>query len=626
MCGIAALINLTDATGFEPDWIKPMTRALAHRGPDGEGFHTYRGVALGHRRLSIIDLGGGHQPMLSLDEKTAVVFNGEIYNFQTLREELLACGAQFRTVSDTEVILEAWRFWGPECVKRFHGMFTIILWDDEAQTLFVARDRLGKKPLYYSHLKDGSTAFASELKGLKCLPSLNRDLDLSAIEDYFSYGYIADPKSIYAGVKKLPPATIMVWKKGQDPKLERYWDPDLEPVLDTSLDLTADLNHRLSSATKERLVSDVPLGAFLSGGVDSSAIVALMALGTKEPVKTFSIGFDGTKFDETEYAKIVAERYHTDHQVHQIDANDFSLIDRLSGIFDEPFGDSSALPTYRVCEVARKEVTVALSGDGGDELFGGYRRHYYHAHEEALRRKIPAGIRKAIFGPLGQIYPKLDWAPQFLRARTTFQELGGNEAWGYFNGVSATADETRFSLYSQEFRARLGGYHGLEVLKPHFDHARGSDPLARAQYVDLQTWLAGGMLVKVDRTSMAVSLEVRAPLLDHQLAEWALRLPQQVKLEGREGKAILKKAMHDKLPHDIMYRPKQGFSIPIADWFRGPLKTRVEALSQDGVMMDCGHFDRAAISKMSTEHISGRRDHSRTLWLLFMFASFLENE
>ena len=626
MCGITALVNFSAATGFNPDLIRPMTDAIAHRGPDGDGFHFSDGVALGHRRLSIIDIAGGHQPMLTADGKVAVVFNGEIYNFMSLRKDLEDRGSRFQTRCDTEVILEAWRHFGPDCVDHLGGMFAFILWDEEAQTLFAARDRLGKKPLYYSHLPDGSTAFGSELKALKVLPGLNRTLDLSAVEDFFAYGYVPDPKSIYAHVKKLPPAHRLLWKRGAAPRIDRYWDPTLEPLAVSQPDAEADLVERLKQSTAMRLISDVPLGAFLSGGVDSSAIVALMAEQSSAPVKTFSIGFGARDFDETEYARDIATRYKTDHHVNRVDPNDFSMIDQLADIFDEPFGDSSALPTYRVCEAARQGVTVALSGDGGDELFGGYRRYMYHRHEENLRRKIPGGLRRAVFKPLGQIYPKLDRAPRFLRARTTFQELGSDEVWGFFNGVSATADETRLALFSDTLKRDLDGYHAVEVLKPHFERADGDDPLARAQYVDFQTWLAGGILTKVDRTSMAVSLEVRAPLLDHRLAEWALRLPTGLKIQGRNGKAILKSAMETRLPGDILYRPKQGFSMPITDWFRGPLRSRVEAMVTSGALLESGLFDRKALQLLGDEHVSGRRDHARTLWLLFVFSKFLENE
>lgn len=626
MCGITALVNFSAAAGFDPDLIRPMTDAIAHRGPDGDGFHFFDGVALGHRRLSIIDIAGGHQPMLTADGKVAVVFNGEIYNFQTLRKDLEGRGSRFRTRCDTEVILEAWRHFGPDCVDHLDGMFAFVLWDEGEQTLFAARDRLGKKPLYYSHLADGSTAFGSELKALKVLPGLNRTLDVSAIEDFFAYGYVPDPKSIYAHVKKLPPAHRLVWRRGEAPKLERYWDPSLEPMAARPDDPEAELVERLSRATTSRLISDVPLGAFLSGGVDSSAIVALMAERGDEPVKTYSIGFGSKEFDETEYARDIAQRYHTDHHTRRVDPDDFSLISRLSDIFDEPFGDSSALPTFRVCEAARKGVTVALSGDGGDELFGGYRRYFYHMHEENMRRRIPAALRRAVFRPLGEIYPKLDRAPRYLRARTTFQELGRDEVWGFFSGVSATADETRQGLFSDTMRRDLGGYHAVEVLKPHFERADGDDPLARAQYVDFQTWLAGGILVKVDRTSMANSLEVRAPLLDHQLAEWALRLPADLKIRGRNTKALLKSAMETRLPRHILYRPKQGFSMPITDWFRGPLRPQVEAMMADSVMTRSGLFNLAALRRIGEDHLSGRRDHGRTLWLLFIFSEFLENE
>lgn len=626
MCGITALVDFKATTKFNPDLIHPMTDAIRHRGPDGEGFYFFDGIALGHRRLSIIDIAGGHQPMLTADEKVAIVFNGEIYNFQALRKELEERGSRFRTRSDTEVILEAWRHFGSDCVDHLSGMFAFILWDEERQTLFAARDRLGKKPLYYSYLTDGSMAFGSELKALKALPGLNRSLDLSAVEDFFAYGYVPDPKSIYAHVKKLQPAHRLMWTRGSSPRVERYWDPALEPIAITSEDAEGELVRRLQGATKARMVSDVPLGAFLSGGVDSSAIVALMAERSEQAVKTFSIGFGSKAFDETEYATTVANRYATDHHINKVDADDFSLIDRLTDIFDEPFGDSSALPTFRVCEAARKGVTVALSGDGGDELFGGYRRYFYHMHEENMRRRIPAGFRRAVFKPLGEVYPKLDRAPRFLRARTTFQELGRDEVWGFFNGVSATADELRSQLFSDTLKRDLDGYHAVEVLKPHFERADGEDPLARAQYVDFQTWLAGGMLVKVDRTSMAVSLEVRAPLLDHQLAEWALRLPSGLKIRGRNGKAVFKSAMESRLSSEILYRPKQGFSVPISDWFRGPLRGRVEAMAGDGALVASGLFDPAALQKIAGEHLSGRRDHARTLWLLFVFSRFLEAE
>jgi asparagine synthase (glutamine-hydrolysing) len=612
--------------GFDPELIRPMTRALAHRGPDGDGFYFAPGIALGHRRLSIIDLEGGHQPMPSSDGKIHIVFNGLIYNFQSLRQVLEAKGSRFKSRCDTEVILEAWRHYGPDCVDHLSGMFAFVLWDEERQTLFAARDRLGKKPLYYSHLADGSTAFGSELKALKALPGLDRTMDLSAVEDFFAFGYIPDPKSIYAGTRKLPPAHRMIWTRGGDPRIERYWDPDLEPLKISAEEARESLVEKLKEATTGRMVSDVPLGAFLSGGVDSSAIVALMAEASAEPIKTFSIGFGVKEFDETEYANAVAARYKTDHHRSQVDPDDFSLLDRITDIFDEPFGDSSALPTFRVCQEARKGVTVALSGDGGDELFGGYRRYFYHRHEENLRRRIPAGIRKAIFKPLGQIYPKLDRAPRFLRARTTFQELGSDEVWGFFNGVSATADDVRSDIFSDSLKRNLDGYHGVDVLKPHFARAQGDDALARAQYVDFQTWQAGGTLVKVDRTSMANGLEVRAPLLDYRLAEWALRLPAGLKIKGASGKDILKSAMATRLPHDLMYRPKQGFSMPIATWFRGPLREPVEAMVTSGPLVDCGLFNPAALRKLARDHASGRRDHARTLWLLFVFEKFLAGE
>jgi len=625
VCGITAIFDLGDKRPIDQGLVDAMTDAIAHRGPDGRGTFVEPGIALGHRRLSIIDIDGGGQPMFAAEGKVALSYNGEIYNFLELRQELIDLGAVFKTRCDTEVVLQAWLFWGAECVTHFDGMFAFALWDARSETLFLARDRLGKKPLYYSKLADGRVLVASELKALMVSPDLPRALDPQAVEDFFAYGYVPDPKTIFSHVKKLPPAQTLTLTRNQAPKLETYWHLDFaEQTLSEAQAAEATRQH-LAEATRSRLIADVPLGAFLSGGVDSSAVVAMMACHSDEPVKSFSISFDEAKFDESQYDNEVAERYQTDHHVRLVDPNDFSQIDRLTDIFDEPFGDSSALPTLRVCEVAREKVTVCLSGDGGDELFGGYRRHGFHLRQERLKRHMSRALRQALFGSLGRVYPKLDWAPRALRAKTTLQELAMDEVSAYFNGVAATSDADRAKLFSDRFRQQLQGYHALEVVKEHMSQAATDDPLARAQYVDIKTWLPGDILTKVDRTSMSVSLEVRAPLLDHRIAQFGLTLPSQLKIRGAQGKYILKKALQDDLPESVLYRPKQGFSVPLAAWFRGPLSGQVRQALTGARLRQCGLFDMDHLGRMSEEHESGRRDHARTIWLLIVFESFLRS-
>lgn len=626
MCGLTGIFDPVERRPVDRRVLTAMNDRIAHRGPDGDGFHFEPGLGLGHRRLSIIDIEGGAQPMYSRDSNLVVVFNGEIYNFRELREDLIAEGWQFQTNSDTEVILGAYAHWGQACVERMNGMFVIALWDRKAETLFLARDRLGKKPLYYSVLPDGQMIFGSELKALLCHPDLRRDLDPQAVEDYFAYGYIQDPKTIYTSVRKLEAGHTMTWARGVSPLTRRYWSPNLEGrAFASEGEAIEELVALLRRVTKSRLISDVPLGAFLSGGLDSSAIVAMMAGLSDEPVKTFSIGFEDREFDESGYAQAIAEQYQTDHHLGWVNPDDFSQVDRLAGIYDEPFGDSSALPTLRVCEAARAGVTVCLSGDGGDEALAGYRRYLFHARQEAFRRKVPEGLRRALFGPLGALYPKLDWAPRVLRAKTTFMEMAMSESEAFFQGMSASDDTVRQALFSSKLKQDLQGYHGREVVAAAFREADATtdDPVRRAQYVDLRTWLPGDILTKVDRASMAVSLEVRAPLLDHESIDWSLALPSDLKIKGMNGKYLLKKAMEPHLPHDLMYRPKQGFSIPLAAWFRGPLSDRVDTLVSGQRMADSGLFEQTTMAKIAREHQHGQRDHSRLLWLLFMFDGFL---
>jgi len=460
MCGISGLVYLQSERLCERSLIERMNNSITHRGPDEAGIHIEPGVALGHRRLSIIDIATGQQPLFNEDRSVAVVFNGEIYNFRELASELQQAGHRFRTHSDTEVIVHAWEEWGAHCVTRFRGMFAFAIWDRNKKQLFLARDRLGIKPLYYTLLDDGQFLFGSELKVLLAHPGLPRDFDPLAIEDYFTYGYVPEPRSILRGVHKLEMGNTLLIKQTQRrlPDPQRYWDIPFSPVATGSFeDTQLELIERTREAVQSRLVAEVPLGAFLSGGVDSSAVVSLMSGELQEPIKTCAIGFDVPDYDESAFARQVANRYHTDHRLEVLKAQQLDLVDRMPTLFDEPFADSSAMPTYRVCEAARQRVTVALSGDGGDENYAGYRRYRLHLAEERVRQRLPLALRKALFGPLGGLYPKADWAPRFLRAKTTFQALARDTASAWAHSVSRMSDEDRTRLYSSSFKKELGG-------------------------------------------------------------------------------------------------------------------------------------------------------------------------
>jgi len=626
MCGIAGLFDPVGLRAFDPALMRRINDVQSHRGPDADGLHLEPGLALGHRRLSVIDLATGQQPLFSEDGQVAIVFNGEIYNFQQLVPELRALGQTFRTRSDTEVIVNAWRAWGPDCVRRLRGMFAFGLWDRAQQTLFLARDRLGVKPLHYAWLPDGSFVFGSELKVLTSHPGFARRIDPLAVEEYFSLGYVADPRCIYQDAHKLPSAHTLTLRRGGParPAPQAYWDVHFS--LDNTIgaeDAQAELRERLRESVRLRMIADVPLGAFLSGGVDSSAVVATMAGLSETPVHTCSIGFDDPRFNESDFAQMVASRYGTDHKLDIVGSEDFGLIDTLARLYDEPFADSSAIPTYRVCEMARRHVTVALSGDGGDETFGGYRRHRLHLGEESVRGRLPLGLRRALFGPLGRHYPKADWAPRPLRAKTTFQALAMDSAEAYHHSMSQLRADQRSRLFSAGFQRGLGGYNALEVFRRHAAQARTEDPLALIQYLDYKTWLVGDINTKVDRASMAHSLEVREPLLDHELIEWAATLPSALKIDGGEGKAVLKRAMEPLLPHDVLYRPKMGFSVPLADWLRGPLAGRVREAVLGERLRDSGYFEPRELRRLVDEHQRRTGDHATPLWMLVMFEAFL---
>ncbi|MDT8363567.1 MAG: amidotransferase 1, exosortase A system-associated [Nitrosomonas sp.] len=627
MCGITGIFDIHGSNEIDRGLLERMNRTQIHRGPNEGTTHIEPGLGLGHRRLSIMDVAGGQQPLFNEDGSVVVVFNGEIYNFQALVAELTALGHQFRTHCDTEVIVHAWEQWGEHCVDRFNGMFAFGLWDRNRQTLFMARDRLGIKPFYYTLLHNGLFLFASELKALLAYPELDKTFDHQAIEDYFAYGYIPEPRTIFNGTFKLKPGYLLKLTRGQTTIQPRqYWDvPFVRQEMQSEQETEEALIAQLRKSVNSQLMSEVPLGAFLSGGVDSSAVVAMMAEEMKASVNTCSIAFSDPAFDESEYAQQVATRYSTRHFTEQVAQDDLELVDQLAALYDEPFADSSAIPTYRVCQLAKKHVTVVLSGDGGDENFAGYRRYRWHMMEEKLRARLPLGLRRPLFGMLGHLYPKADWAPKFLRAKATFETLARDSVEGYFHSVSILGDKLRAQLFSPAFRSSLQGYQAVEVLRDYAANSPTQDKLSLIQYLDIKTYLVGDILTKVDRASMAHSLEVRVPLLDHELVEWVSGLSPSLKLHQQEGKYILKKSLEAYLPQTVLYRNKMGFAVPLASWFRGPLRERVRAGLLSDTLADTGIFNMAFIEKMLDQHQSGRSDFSAPIWTLLMFESFLRN-
>jgi asparagine synthase (glutamine-hydrolysing) len=620
MCGVAGLYHLETPKPVDPNRVQQMADAQIHRGPDGGGVWTAAGIGLGHRRLSIIDVAGSPQPMASADGALHISYNGEIYNFRNLRAELEALGHAFNTQGDTEVILNGYRQWGRDVLQRLNGMFVFAIHDAHDGSLFLARDRLGVKPLHYTLLADGSIAFASELKGLLANPAVRREPSPQAIEDFMALGYVPDDACFVAGIKKLPAGHFLHLRCGHPMSAPvQYWDIDFSRRTKAKArDLEADMRGHLRQAVTSRMVADVPLGAFLSGGVDSSAVVACMAEASAVPVQTCSIGFDTAAYDETAYAEAIAKKFRTSHRKRIVAADDFAAIDTLVSAFDEPFADASALPTYRVCQLARETVTVALSGDGADEAFAGYRRYRFQHVEERLRGLISPGARAQLFGTLGRYYPKADWAPRALRAKATFQELALDGAQAYARAVGVLTPELRASIYSDSFKSALQGHRAEDRYVSAMNAAPARDPLDRAQYADLKIWLPGDILTKIDRTSMAVSLEAREPLLDHRLVEFAATLPVNARIRHGQGKWLMKKALEPILPRDTLYRPKMGFVTPISAWFRDTLAAEARHIVTKSKLIDTGYFRADVLHDMVAAHQNGTADHGRLIWQLMM--------
>ena len=624
MCGIAGIFDLAGAADIDKALVRRMGDVIRHRGPDGDGYFFAPGVGFAHRRLSIIDVAGGRQPIFNEDDNVALIYNGEIYNYRELVAELRGAGHTFRTHCDTEAVVHGWEEWGTESVRRFRGMFAYAIFDRRQQKLFLARDRLGKKPLYYGIVGGRFLVFGSELKALLVHPQFQRTLDPGAVDDYLAFGYVPDPHTIYKGIYKLLPGSFLEIERGKPlPSPVKYWSPSFAAHPATEREAAETLIAKLDESTRIRLMSEVPLGAFLSGGVNSSGIVASMAQqgGT---VRTFALGFGEGGTDELAAARRVAEIYRTDHHELVVDANPLGEYRRQAAIFDEPFADNSSVPTYHVCKLARTRVTVALSGDAGDEMFAGYRRYYWHAAAERWRHLLPNAFRARAFGLLGDRYPKLDWAPRWLRAKYTFQELALDSAGGYFRTVCKIQDDLRNRLYAPEMRKELGERHPVDLIAAVMREADTDDAVAQAQFVDCHTYLPGDILTKVDRAAMAVSLEVRVPMLDHEFVSWAGGLPRDLKLRGMEGKYILKRALEPRVPHENLYRRKTGFATPLRDFFRG----NDAQIARDAIlspeMADSGLFEHEALAGLLSSHQSGEHDHSKALWSLVMFDGFLK--
>ena len=620
MCGIAGLFHPVSPLRPDAGLLRGMMQALVHRGPDGEGRHLEPGLALGHRRLAIVDLAGGAQPMAGPDG-TVLTFNGEIYNHAELRVELERLGHRFRTRSDTEVILHAWREWGVAALARLNGMFAFALWEPGVRRLTLARDRLGEKPLHYARLPDGTIAFASEPAALLTLPALSRRLDPAGLDDYLALGYVPDPRSIHAAILRLPPGHQLVLARdaiGLPPPI-RWWAPP-RAVSAAPADAPGELAVRLDRSVRLRLMADVPLGCFLSGGVDSAG-VARIAARAAPCLDSFTIGFEGGA-DERPVAALVAATLGGQHHAQALHAAPLADALEVARVFGEPFGDISAAPTLAVSRLARRHVTVALSGDGGDEVFAGYRRHRWHALVEGVRRMLPGRIRRPVIGALARAYPRMDRAPRWLRARHTLTELSLDSARGYYAMLCKVEQAQRRALLAPGLRAALDGHDPAERFATLMDECDPDEPLLAAQYADLHTYLPGDILAKVDRASMAASLEVRPPLLDHTLLEWGMALPAALKLRGGQGKCVLRDALRELLPAEVLAAPKQGFAAPIGEALRahGPA---LHALLLRGPMADSGLFDEAGIAALLAQHMSARFDHGQLLWQLLVMQGFL---
>jgi asparagine synthase (glutamine-hydrolysing) len=613
MCGIAGRFNYSALDAVDVDVLAAMTDVIAHRGPDAAGYYHSTGIGLGHRRLSIIDLATGDQPLGNEDGSIQTIFNGEIYNFADVRAELVAKGHRFRTSSDTEIIVHGYEEWGERCVDRFRGMFAFAVWDEPKRRLLLVRDRLGVKPLYYAELPGRGVVFGSEIKSLLEDPSVPRQWRADAIDAYLTLLYIPAPDTIYRGIHKLPPGHLLVAENGHA-RVSRYWDLEFTGDGDPAREdqYLEELDARLRESVGLRLISDVPLGAFLSGGIDSSIVVAYMKAVSDTPPVTIAVGFDDKAFDEVEHAETVAR--HLGCEFHALAANPQvdGLLPKLAWHFDEPFADSSAVPTYYVSKAARELVTVALSGDGGDELWAGYARHRVEQWEHRLRASLGPAARTA--GLVAHALPLSVKGARSLRhlAARPDDAYATKHAYGMFE------PDAKPRLYATDFARTVRDSDPFASFRDAYRACRSLDPVDKALYVDARTYMIDDVLTKVDRMSMAVSLEAREPLLDHKLLEFAARVPVSLKLKNRQTKYLLRRVLERRVPRSITERRKRGFAAPIGRWLRGPLATMTNELLLDGRLRDRGIFNPREVARIWEEHRTGRAEHPHRLWQLVM--------
>jgi asparagine synthase (glutamine-hydrolysing) len=616
MCGIAGFINKenTSLQNEREILLDKMCKIITHRGPDEQGTIVKNAAALGMRRLSIIDLKSGQQPIFDCSGNLAIVFNGEIYNFQELKKDLEARGHKFKTNSDTETIVHAYEEFGADCVQHLRGMFAFAIYDFAAETLFIARDRVGKKPLFYSKTSAGNFVFGSELKSLIEHGEISKEIDFSALDAYLTFSYVPEEFCIFKNVHKLAPGHFLIYKNGEI-SIKKYWDFEYFGISDvkTESEYIEILREKLREAVKIRLISEVPLGAFLSGGVDSSAIVAMMSQISNSPVKTFSIGFNEDSFNELKFARMAAKHFNTEHHEFVVTPDLVEIIDDLVWHFDEPFADSSALPTFMVAKMARDFVTVVLSGDGGDELFAGYTRYVTDKKRSGFSN-LPKFVRQNILQKLSENMPHGAKGKNFLY-NTSLDAVDR-----YIDSVSHFGKLNRNELYSTNFRQNLNGDFGKasDLFREIADSVSSENATDKLLYLDSKTYLPSDILTKVDRMTMATSLEARVPLLDHELIEFVQTIPAELKLKGAETKYIFKKALEGIVPHEILYREKQGFGVPINEWINSQLKERIHETLLEKRTIERGYFDEKYIKILLDEHAKNRRDHSHSLWILWM--------
>jgi len=651
MCGICGEIDFSNGVSVRP--IQRMCKVLAHRGPDDEGAVFIKGnqyfevkdssefsmdkngfeVALGHRRLSIIDLSpAAHQPMSNEDGRIWIVLNGEIYNFQEIREELKKNGHSFKSKSDTEVILHAYEEWGVECLNHFRGMFAFAIWDSNLQRLFMARDRLGKKPLVYFS-QNGRFSFASEIKALLQIPGFERRVNTSALHHYLTYQYVPSPETIIEGIEKLPPAHYLLYDRYGNMRIERYWKLHFSSSKKTLTDLQ-ELGYRLRTELEEsvklRLISDVPLGAFLSGGMDSSLIVGMMAKLSGKPIKTFSIGFEEREFDELSYARMVSNYFATEHHEFIVKPNAIEILPKLVWHYNEPFADSSAIPTYYVANLTKDFVKVVLTGDAGDENFAGYPR-YLRSKWVASFTRIPEKLRRDLLPYFLRVFSSFRWREKTLNRLADFMEsLSTDQTKNYAEQIKIFSAKEKTDIYTDDFRKQVEENNPLDFLISKFQESGTEDPLEQLLYVDMNSYLPEDLLVKMDIATMANSLEARVPFLDHKFIELVGEIPSHLKLRGTESKFILKKAFKDFLPGAILKRKKMGFGVPLSKWFRNELKDYTYQILLDRKTLNRGYFKREGIERLLNDHLALHYDHSSRIWaLLFLemwFRVFIDKE